>query len=725
MSRQTSRILLVLAILLALVLFFALDLGQYLTLDYLKSRQQEFQKFYAQNRFLTLLGYFLIYILVTALSLPGAAVMTLAGGALFGLWSALLVVSFASSIGATLAFLVSRFLLHDWVQQRFGERLKAINAGVARDGAFYLFSLRLVPVFPFFVINLVMGLTPLKTSLFYIVSQLGMLPGTLVYVNAGTQLGQLKSAGGILSPGLLLSFALLGVFPLLAKKALGILQGRKVYRGYTRPRHYDYNLVVIGAGSAGLVSAYIAAAVRARVALIEKERMGGDCLNTGCVPSKALIRSARVLAEARRAEELGLKRISVDFDFAGIMQRVREKIARIAPHDSVERYRSLGVEVFHGEARITSPWTVSVDGRELTTRNIIIATGATPLIPPIEGLDGIDYLTSENLWELRELPERLVVLGGGPIGCEMTQAFARLGSRVTQVEMGERIMPREDPEVSAFISERFAAEGATVLTGHRAVRIVEEAGQQLLVCEAQGDEVRLAFDKLLIAVGRKPRVAGFGLEELGIGIDPSGTVSTDPFLKTRFPNIFCAGDVAGPYQFTHVSAHQAWHATVNALFGLFRKFRVDYRVIPWCTFTDAEVARVGLNETEAAARGVPCEVTRYKIAELDRAITDSEDQGWVKVLTRPKSDRILGATIVGSHAGDLLAEYVLAMKHRIGLNKILATIHAYPTLAEMNKMAAGEWKRAHAPERLLQWVARFHRWQRRGSGRPEATDREA
>ena len=728
MPRQTSRILLVLAILLALVLFFVFDLGQYLTLDYLKSRQHDFQQFYAEHRFITLLTYFLIYVVVTALSLPGAAVMTLAGGALFGLWSALLLVSFASSIGATLAFLASRFLLHDWVQQRFGARLKAINAGVARDGAFYLFSLRLVPVFPFFVINLVMGLTPLRTPLFYLVSQLGMLPGTLVYVNAGTQLGQLESAGGILSPGLLLSFALLGIFPLLAKKGLDILQARKVYRGYRRPSRYDYNLVVIGAGSAGLVSAYIAAAVKARVALIEKQRMGGDCLNTGCVPSKALIRSAKAVAEARRAEELGLKRISVEFDFADIMQRVQEKIARIAPHDSVERYRSLGVEVFHGEARITSPWTVSVDGRELTTRNIIVATGAMPLIPPIEGLGAGHYLTSETLWDLRELPQRLVVLGGGPIGCEMTQAFARLGSRVTQVEMGPRIMPREDPEVSTFVSERFAEEGISVLTGHRAVRIVEEAGQHQLICEADGQEVRIAFDKLLIAVGRKAHVSGFGLEELGIEIDPSGTVDTDPLLRTRFPNIFCAGDVAGPYQFTHVSAHQAWHATVNALFGRFKKFRVDYRVIPWCTFTDVEVARVGLNATDATARGVPFEVTRYEIADLDRAITDSEETGWVKVLTRPRSDKILGVTIVGAHAGDLLAEYVLAMKHGIGLNKILGTIHAYPTLAEMNKMAAGEWKRAHAPEKLLQWVARFHRWQRRDSGRhrgsPEPTHKE-
>ena len=718
MRSRTYKMIFVLVIVALIICFFMFDLGRFLTLDYLKSQQEAFDLYYQDNRFTTLLLYFLIYIIVTALSLPGATVMTLAGGALFGLWTALIVVSFASSIGATLAFLVSRFLLRDWVQRKFGDKLQAINQGVEKEGAFYLFSLRLVPIFPFFVINLVMGLTPLKTLLYYAVSQIGMLPGTVVYVNAGTQLGQLESASGILSPGLLFSFALLGIFPLVAKRVLSIFQSRKVYRGYIKPKSFDYNLIVLGAGSAGLVSSYIAAAVKSKVALIEKHKMGGDCLNTGCVPSKALIRSAKMLSYARRAREFGFEKTEVKFNFAEVMERVQSKIAEIEPHDSVERYTDLGVEVIQGEARIVSPWAVEVEGRTLTTRSIIIATGARPLIPPVKGLEQVDYLTSDNLWELRELPKKLVILGGGPIGSEMTQAFARLGSEVTQIEMGPRIMPREDPEVSIFVEEKFKNEGVRVLTGHQALEVQRENQRQWLLCRNAEGDVKIEFDRLLIAVGRKANVSGFGLEELGIELNPQGTVSTDPFLRTRYPNIFACGDVAGPYQFTHTSAHQAWYASVNALFGQFKGFKVDYRVIPWCTFTDAEVARVGINESEAREKSIPYEVTRYGIDDLDRAIADSENDGWVKVLTQPGTDKILGVTIVGHHAGDLLAEYVLAMKYKLGLNKILGTIHIYPTLAEMNKYAAGEWKRAHAPEKLLRWISKYHTWRR---GRVEPT----
>lgn len=715
MKSRATKLSLIAVIVLLIMVFFIFDLGQYLTLDYLKSQQQIFNDYYRQHRLLTLGIYFLIYVVVTALSLPGAAVMTLAGGALFGFWVALLVVSFASTIGATFAFLVSRFLLRDWVQGKFGDKLKAINEGVEKEGAFYLFSLRLVPIFPFFVINLVMGLTPLKTSLFYGVSQVGMLAGTAVYVNAGTQLGQLESAAGILSPGILFSFVLLGLFPLVAKKVLGVVQARKVYAGHKQPERFDYNLVVLGAGSAGLVSSYIAAAVKAKVALIEKNKMGGDCLNTGCVPSKALIRSAKMLAYARRAKEFGFEKAEVQFDFARVMERVQQVVQKVEPHDSIERYTGLGVEVIEGEATITSPWSVKVNGQLLTTRSIIIATGARPFVPPIKGLDQVDYLTSDNVWELRELPEKLVVLGGGPIGSELTQAFARLGSQVTQVEMLPRIMSREDPEVSEFVQQKFASEDIRVLTGHAAKEVQLADGKQFLICEQEGTAVEVEFTHLLVAVGRKANVTGFGLEELGVKISERGTVAVDPLMRTNYPNIFCAGDVAGPYQFTHTAAHQAWYASVNALFGQFKSFKADYRVIPWATFTDAEVARVGLNETEATEQKIAFEVTRYGIDDLDRAIADSEDQGWVKVLTRPGSDKILGVTIVGTHAGDLLAEYVLAMKYNLGLNKILGTIHTYPTLAEMNKMAAGVWKKEHAPETLLLWVEKFHAW-RRGGG---------
>jgi len=712
MKISAPKLIIISAITVLVWAFFAFDLGQYLTLEYIKTQQTAFDAYYAEHRALTIAIYMVIYIVVTALSLPGATVMTLAGGALFGLWVALVAVSFASTIGATLAFLVSRFLLRDWVQGKFGDKLGAINAGVEKDGAFYLFSLRLVPLFPFFVINLVMGLTPLKAGLFYLVSQIGMLPGTFVYVNAGTQLGKIESAGGILSPGLILSFALLGIFPLIAKKILDLLKAKKVYRGFTRPKKFDFNLVAIGAGSAGLVTSYIGAAVKAKVALIEKHKMGGDCLNTGCVPSKALIRSAKMLAYAKRSQEFGFNKTEVDFDFAAVMERVQQVIARVEPHDSIERYAGLGVEVITGEAKIISPWEIEVNGETISTRSIVVATGARPFIPPIPGLDRVDYLTSDTVWNLRKRPERLVVLGGGPIGAELTQAFARLGCQVTQVEMAPRIMGREDPDAADFIKERFTSEGITVLTGHRAKEVVIGDGQKRLICEQAGQTVEIDFDEILVAVGRQANVTGFGLEELGVRIAGRGTIETDPYLRTNYPNIFCAGDVAGPYQFTHTASHQAWYAAVNALFGNFKKFKADYSVIPWATYTDPEVARVGLNETEAQEQDIPYEVTKYGLDDLDRAIADSEAHGWVKVLTRPGSDKILGVTIVGPRASDIIAEYILAMKHGIGLNKILGTIHIYPTLAEANKMAAGQWKRAHAPEKLLQWVEKFHRWRR-------------
>ncbi len=712
MQEKAIRFTLVAVIATLVTAFFVLDLGQYFTLDYLKARQLDFQQFHAQNRALTLGGYFLIYVLVTALSLPGATIMTLAGGALFGFLPALLVVSFASTIGATLAFLVSRFVLRDWVQARFGERLKAVNAGVEKEGAFYLFTLRLVPLFPFWVINLVMGLSPMRTLTFYLVSQIGMLPGTAVYINAGTQLGLIERVGDILSPELILSFVLLGVFPLLARKGVDFMKSRRVFKDFEKPKTFDYNLVVIGAGSAGLVTSYIAATVKAKVALIEKNKMGGDCLNTGCVPSKALIRSARMLSYFRRAEEFGIRRMDTDFEFADVMDRVHRIISKIEPHDSVERYTSLGVDVIQGSAKIVSPWSVEVDGRTVTTRAIVVATGASPLVPPIEGLEKVDTLTSENFWTLRELPRRLVVLGGGPIGCEMTQAFARFGAKVTQVEMGPRIMPREDEEVSAFVKSRFEAEGVRVLTDHAAKKVESDGERKVLVCEHDGNPVEVEFDAILVAVGRKANVKGFGLEELGVRLDPKGTIETDPFLRTNFPNIFCAGDVAGPFQFTHTAAHQAWFASVNALFGQIKKFRADYRVIPWCTFTDPEVARVGLSEAEAKDKKIDYEVARFELGELDRAIAEGEEHGWVKVLTPPGKDKILGVAIVGTHAGDLLAEFVLAMKHGIGLNKILGTIHAYPTLAEANKMAAGAWKKQHVPKKLLGWVERYHAWRR-------------
>jgi pyruvate/2-oxoglutarate dehydrogenase complex dihydrolipoamide dehydrogenase (E3) component/uncharacterized membrane protein YdjX (TVP38/TMEM64 family) len=712
-NKQTAVRLTLLTVFIACIWAFQhYGLSNYLTLDWIKSNQAAFQQQYAANPTLVIGAFFLFYVLVTAVSLPGAGILTLAAGALFGLAVGTAVVSVASSLGATLAFLMSRFLFRDWIRTRFASTLKKVDAGIRKEGAFYLFTLRLIPVVPFFVINLVMGLTEMRTSAFFLVSQVGMLLGTVVYVNAGTELAKISTLKGILSPSLLLSFVFLGVLPLVTKKLVEALRARKTMARFQRPRRFDYNIAVLGAGSAGLVSAYIAAAVRAKVALVEKHRMGGDCLNTGCVPSKALIRSAKVLADAKRASSLGFKKIEAQFDFADVMDRVHRVIQKIEPHDSVDRYSKLGVHCISGEARIEDPYTLSVNGKRITARNIIVATGARPLVPPIPGLELANYVTSDTLWSLRELPKRLCVLGGGPIGSELAQCFARFGSKVTQVEKADRILGREDRSVSELMASVFRSEGIDIRTSHSAKRIVKEDGTTRLICDTANGETSIEFDVLLLALGRKANTTGFGLEELGVALSERGTIGSDEFLRTNFPNIFVCGDVAGPYQFTHTAAHQAWFAAVNSLFGPYKMFKADYRVIPWATFTDPEIARVGLNETDAKATGIDYEVTHYGIDDLDRAIAEEADHGFVQVITEKHKDRILGATIVGAHASDYIVEFITAMKYGIGLNKILGTIHIYPTFGEANKYAAGVWKKAHAPLGVLKRLEKYHAWRR-------------
>ncbi len=707
-----GRIALLIGLAGAIVAYFVFDLGSHLTLENLKAREGELATALERRPLLITGGFFLIYVAVTALSLPGAAIMTIAAGAIFGLLRGALIVSFASAIGASLAFLSSRYLLRSWVKARFGRRIEAIDRGIRSDGAFYLLTLRLIPAFPFFLINLAMGLTAMRLVPFYVISQIGMLPGTMVYVNAGVQLSEVTSTADILSPELIGSLVLLGLFPLIMKLLLGWWKRRRVYRDYKRPAKFERNLVVIGAGAGGLVTSYIAATVRAKVTLIEAGRMGGDCLNTGCVPSKALIRSARLAHEMRSAAAYGLVPAEPQVDLRTVMARVNAVIRQIEPADSVERYSSLGVDVRQGHARILDPWTIEIDGRErITTRSIVIAAGGEPVVPDIPGLREAGYLTSDTMWDAlsaREtMPGRVAILGGGPIGTEMAQAFARLGAKVTQVERGPRILPRDDPDVSAFLEARLRGEGVELCTGHEAVR----CDGKVLVMRAGDREERIAFDEIIVAVGRQARLTGYGLEELGI--ETAKAIAVNDRLETSFPNIFAVGDVAGPYQFTHFAAHQAWYAAVNALFGRLRKFRADYSVLPWVTYTDPEAAHVGLTEAMACERGVQYEIVRYDLGHLDRAVTESANTGFVKLLVRPGKDRILGVTIVARDAGEMLAEYVLAMKHGIGLNKILATVHAYPTMSEANKYAAGEWKKAHKPAHLLSLVERYHAWQRR------------
>lgn len=722
MINQMRKTLIFLA-LLALVtgLAYAFDLRRVLDLNTLRDQREFLSAWIDARPLAAMVIYFTAYILVAAFSIPGAAAMTLAGGALFGLAKGFVLVSFASTIGATLAFLISRHVLREAVATRFADRLKAVDAGIEKDGPFYLFTLRLIPILPFVVINLVMGLTRMRGATFFWVSQIGMIPATIVYVNAGTQLAEVTDLADILSVPVLLSFAALGLLPWVGRAIVGALRRRKIYGRFTHPATFDRNLIVIGAGAAGLVTSYVAAAVRAKVTLIESGKMGGDCLNFGCVPSKALIRSAKLAHQIRHAERYGLKASTPTFSFHEIMARVHRVIAEIAPHDSVERYTGLGVEVIEGRATIIDPWTVEIAGADgvtqrLTGRAIVIAAGARPFVPPLPGLEEAGYLTSDTLWDafaaLDKIPRRIVLLGGGPIGCELAQCFARLGAEVTQIEMADRLLLREDDEVSGLARESLEADGVRVLIGHRALRCEMSGSRKRIIVEQGAKEIAVPFDALIVATGRVARLEGYGLEALGIPV--TRVVETNDYLETVFPNIFAAGDVAGPYQFTHAAGHQGWHAAVNALFGRFWRFRVDYAVMPATTFIDPEVARVGLNEREAREKGIAFEVTRFDLSELDRAIADSATKGFVKVLTVPGKDRILGATIVGEHAGDLLAEFVLAMKNGLGLNKILATIHAYPTLSEASKYTAGVWKKAHAPERVLGWIERYHRWERGG-----------
>ncbi|WP_462113952.1 FAD-dependent oxidoreductase [Lysobacter xanthus] len=703
------------ALLLALagVAAWQLDSHGWLTLETLNVRHAELALRVAEHPTASAALFFVVYAVAAALAMPGALVLTLAAGALFGFVEAVALVSFASSIGASMAFLTSRRLLREPLRRSYREKLDQFDEGIRRDGALYLLSLRLVPAIPFFLVNVLAGLSPLRLRTFYPVSQIGMLPATVAYVYAGRQLAVLHSPSDVLSPSMILALLLLGAVPIATKGALQAMRDGRANAGHRRPSRFDYNVVVIGAGSAGLVASYIGSTVGAKVALIERDRMGGDCLNTGCVPSKALLRSAHVAAQVRDAKRYGVSCGSVDVDFAAVMQRIRDVIARVEPHDSRERYTGMGVDVISGDATIRTPWAVEVCGRTITARSIVLATGAKPTVPPIAGLDAVEPLTSDTVWNLRERPHRLLVLGGGPIGCELAQAFARLGCTVVLVERADRLLVREDPEASACLKSVFDAEGIDVRLGHSADRVEAAAGGSgTLVCTHDGVEVRIPFDRILVALGRTPNAHGFGLEVLGVRIEENRTVGTNAFLRTSVPSIFAAGDVAGPYQFTHVAGHQAGYAVLNALLRPWWRFRQDLRVVPWATFTDPEIARVGLTEGEAREKGIAFEVTRYGLDDLDRAIADGRDSGFVKVVTAHGSDRILGATIVGARAPELLAELVLAMKHGLGLSKLLSTIHVYPTYSEANRFVAGSWKRAHAPQRLLQLAARYFAMQR-------------
>jgi pyruvate/2-oxoglutarate dehydrogenase complex dihydrolipoamide dehydrogenase (E3) component/uncharacterized membrane protein YdjX (TVP38/TMEM64 family) len=687
---------------------------------------ETYQALYQQDPLQTAGIFFIVYLLVAALSIPGAALMTLISGAIFGLSQGLLIASFASSIGATLAFIMSRLLLKDWVQSKFSMHLKTINDGIKKDGPFFLFTLRLIPIVPFFAINLLMGLMPISAWRFYWVSQLGMLAGTAVYVNAGAEFAAVVgqdtgfSLAGIMTPGLLGALILLAIFPWIVRALVNGIQAKRALttraKGRTKPKKFDDNLIVIGGGAAGLVSSIIGSAVKAKVTLIEKHKMGGDCLNTGCVPSKAIIHAAKIVHENKKGHNTGLFRGKpASIDFNKVMTHVHGSIKAIEPHDSIERYESFGVSCATGQAKIISPWEVEIqhvsESGAITTEirsaaNIIIATGGRPRIPQILGLDQVTYYTSDTLWQITELPKRLLILGAGPIGCELGQAFARLGSQVTMVDKGQFLMPREDEDVSQLVASAMTAEGVNHISG-RSISQLKSSKRCYVAQLDNGDAIE--FDVLLLAIGREGNTENLGLDNVDLKTDNNGFLAVDEYLQTECPTIYACGDVIGGYQFTHVSAHEAWFASVNSLFGRIKRFKADYRVIPWATFTSPEVARVGLSEKDAKLQNIPYESTQYGLDDLDRAITDDATTGFVRVLTVPGKDKILGATVVGARADDLIATFVIGMKHGLGLNKVLATIHAYPTYMEANKFVAGQWKRKQISAKLLALVAWYNR----------------
>jgi dihydrolipoamide dehydrogenase len=706
-SNKTNyfRLILLLVIIITAILVYFNGGSEYLTLNYLKSQLADFQRLFNEEPLRVTLSFFGIYVLATAISLPGATILTLLAGAIFGTWLGLIISSFASTLGALISFLASRFLLRSLLLQKFQRQFKTIDENIKKDGAIYLATLRLVPIFPFFVINLVMGLTAIKVWTYIWVSQLAMIPGTAVYVYAGREFSQLESLKGIMSPNIIIAFTLLGLLPLIGKFIASFIKSRKVYKGHKKPASYDYNLITIGAGSAGLVTSYIGATLKSKVALIEKDRMGGDCLNTGCVPSKALIKTAKVVHLKNRSVDFGLKEIKMDFNFSDVMERVQRVITEIEPHDSIERYEKLGVHCIKGEAKILSPWSIRIGNKTVTSKNIVIATGAGPALPKIPGLDTANYVTSNTIWSIRELPKKFLIMGGGPIGCELAQAFCRLGSDVTIIEGTERLLSKEDIEVAGLINQTFTDEGIKILTSHTVQAFKNENGVKKVICNTHGKQIELEYDLILVAVGRKPQTKGFGLEELGVRLRDNGTIDVNEYQQSNFPNIYACGDVAGPYQLTHMAAHQAWYCAVNSLFPI--RFKVDYRVVPWCTYTDPEIATVGETESSAKEKGLEYEVTQYELSDLDRAIAEDEKKGFVRVITQKGKDKILGATIVSSQASNMILEYVSAMKNKKGLNSILGTIHVYPSFGEANKYAAGNWKRDHVHPKVMPLLEKY------------------
>ena len=710
------RRIIVFLLIIAAILFTVswLDLHQLFTLSQLKQQQHTLQQLVAQNMFAASIIYFLCYVGMAGLAIPGALIMTLAGGALFGLLTGVLLVSFASSLGALIAFWAARFFLHDYIQSKYKDRLTVINDKIKQQGHWYLLFIRLVPAFPFFLVNVLMGLTPIRAGSYYLVSQIGMLPATIIYVNAGTELAKISSPQDILSWPLLISLTLLGLLPFITQGLVKLLTLKRLYAKWRKPKQFDYHTIVIGAGAAGLVSAYTSATLQAKVALIEQSEMGGDCLNTGCVPSKSILRTAKFVADLSRHQEFGIDEAHYKLQFSNIMRRVHNTVATIAPKDSIQRYSTLGVDCFSAEASLISPWQVELNQpakHTLTAKNIIVASGAQPAIPTITGLDEVDYYTSDSIWNLTTLPQELLIIGAGPIACELGLAFARLGTKVTLVNRGERILANEDHHAAQLLHDKLTQAGLRILNNFFSDEFSHQHDMKCLVGKHEGQSIRLNFTHLLLAVGRTANTAA--LAALDIDINQRGQIVTNQFMQTNYPNIYACGDVTSPLQYTHSASHQAWYAAFNALFRPLKQFKCALANIPRAIYTDPEIASLGITEQQAIEQGIKYQVTTLAMDDIDRAITDSATDGFVKVITADNSDKILGVCIVGEHASELIAEFVLAKTHNLGLNKILQTVHLYPTRSEINRLAAGKWRRSRFSAKSQQILHKIQLWRLR------------
>ncbi len=690
------------------------------------------------------------YAVLTVAMIPGSA-LTIGSGLIFGFWKGFAVVTVGANLGALGAFLLARTLFRERAEAlaRGQKTFRAVDSAIAREGFRIVLLLRLSPVFPFTVLNVLLGVTGISAASYVLANLIGMLPGTLMFVYLGT-LGEAAAGTQSLGQTVLRIVGLAatvvvtvvitriarralkaasldgGANPGVAPEAAPVGAGAKTIPGdaydqallasvkptaHVNPIPQDrYNLVVIGAGTAGLVTAAGGAGLGAKVALIEKHMFGGDCLNVGCVPSKGIIRAGRAAAAVREAGAFGIRLAGEPrIDFAATMERMRRLRAGIAPHDSVKRFSELGIDVYLGEGRFTGPDEIEVGGNKLRFQAAVIATGARATFPRIPGIEEVEPLTNENVFTLTELPRSLILLGAGAIGCEMAQTFRRLGSEVTIVIRGNRIMTREDPDAALIVQRKFEQEGIRVLTGSAIKRAEKRGGKKVIVIERDGSEESVEADQILIGMGRAPNVEGLGLSAAGIAYGTEG-VTVDANMRTTNPRVFAAGDICSRLKFTHAADAQARIVLRNALF--FGRARATDLVIPWCTYTDPEIAHVGCYEKEARDRGLAVTTFTVPLEDVDRAILDGETEGFGRIHLKSGTDRILGATVVASHAGDMIGELTMAIQNGLGAGKLASVIHPYPTQGEVVRKLGDAYMRTKLTPGVKRIMARILRWRR-------------